>query len=85
MHFRQLKVSNDALLAKQGWRHMNRTNSFLASFIKAMYYPNGDFKSSTLGYAPGFSKSLLLKGIPWQVAKLLRELNKIGNYIFTLL
>jgi hypothetical protein len=38
MGFRRLRVFNEALLAKQGWRLITHPNSLVAQILKAKYY-----------------------------------------------
>lgn len=44
--FRDLKAFNLALLAKQGWRLQNESNSLVHRVFKAHYFLDGDFLSA---------------------------------------
>ncbi|KAA3479130.1 reverse transcriptase [Gossypium australe] len=74
--FRKLDQYNIALLAKQGWRLFNYSNSLLAQVLKAKYYPNSDFLHAQLGNVPSLTwrsvwaaKGLLAIGLCWRVGK----------------
>lgn len=47
--FRDLKIFNDALLAKQAWRLMHDSNTMVSRVFKARYYKNSDFLDSFRG------------------------------------
>ncbi|CAO2827157.1 unnamed protein product [Amaranthus hypochondriacus] len=53
--FRDLKIFNDALLAKQAWRLMRNSNSMVSQVFKARYYKNSDFLDSFRGFDPSFT------------------------------
>ncbi|XP_021719982.1 uncharacterized protein LOC110687662 [Chenopodium quinoa] len=74
MGFRDLKIFNQALLVKQGWRLMNNPNSLIFKVLKAKYFKNGNFLSSHRGHDPSFVwrsiwgvKLILLDGLRWRV------------------
>lgn len=74
MGFRDLKVFNQALLAKQGWRLICNPDSFISKVLKAKYFKHGDFLSSCRGHDPSFvwrsiwgAKSILLDDLKWRV------------------
>lgn len=50
MGFRDMRIFNIALLAKQGWSLINYPNSLVASVLKDKYYPNSNFMHSNLGF-----------------------------------
>lgn len=68
--FRDLKIFNQALLAKQGWRLLNATYSLAYQVLKARYFKNVDFIDANKGHDPSHVwrsiwgvKSLLLDGL----------------------
>jgi len=52
--FRDLRLFNKALLAKQGWRLLTQTSSIMAQILKAKYFPFSNFLESNLGNRPSF-------------------------------
>lgn len=74
MGFRDLKVFNQALLAKQGWRLLTDSNTLVHQVFKARYFKNAEFIDAYRGHDPSFvwrsiwgAKSLLLDGLKWRV------------------
>uniref|UniRef100_A0A803PF85 RNase H type-1 domain-containing protein n=1 Tax=Cannabis sativa TaxID=3483 RepID=A0A803PF85_CANSA len=72
MGFRNFRDFNLALLGKQGWRLLTRSNSLVARVFKARYYPNGSYLSAELGNNPSFvwrsvleAQSLVAMGVRW--------------------
>ena len=53
--FRNLKSSNKALLAKQGWRILQKLDSLVASIMKAKYYPHGTLLEAKEGTRPSLA------------------------------
>ncbi|KAL6136612.1 hypothetical protein ACLB2K_061907 [Fragaria x ananassa] len=72
--FKNLHWFNLAMLAKQGWRLIQNSNSLIASLYKAIYFSTGDFFSAELGSRPSFSwrsilsaRKVLTQGLRWRV------------------
>jgi hypothetical protein len=53
--FRDIKLFNLALLARQGWRLLQNPESPSAKILKARYYPYNDFLQSELGSLAGMA------------------------------
>lgn len=66
VRFKDLKIFNMALLAKQGWRIMNETSPLLHNIFKAKYFPNNSFMDSKLVVSPSYA----WRGI-WEAKKCL--------------
>lgn len=74
MSFRDPKIFNQALLAKQGWRLLCDNTSLVYKVLSARYFKNGTFLEDLRGYDPSFvwrsiwgAKALLLEGLKWRV------------------
>ena len=74
MGFRDMKLFNQALLARQAWRLVAYPDSLCARVLKAKYFPNGElivtvFPSDSSPSWKGieFGLELLKKGIIWRV------------------
>lgn len=74
MGFRDFKLFNQALLARQAWRILDNLNSLCARVLKAKYFPNGSIIDTSFGgnSSPGwkgieYGLELLKKGIIWRV------------------
>jgi hypothetical protein len=74
MGFRDLKLFNQALLARQAWRLIAFPESLCARLLKAKYYPRGELTDTTFiknssagwqGIAHGLE--LLKKGLVWRI------------------
>jgi hypothetical protein len=72
--FRNVRVFNQALLARQAWRLLTNPNSLCARVLKAKYYPNGVLQDTVFsanasptwqGVQHGLE--LLKKGLVWRV------------------
>ncbi|KAK1379408.1 hypothetical protein POM88_026152 [Heracleum sosnowskyi] len=74
MGFRDLKVFNLALLAKQCWRLVLNPSSFWARVLKGIYFPRDNFLNAKKGSRASWlwnnllkGRDVLLAGIRWQV------------------
>ena len=72
MGFRDLKLFNLALLAKQGWRLQMNTSSLFYRVYKAKYFPRCDFLEASLGRQPSFAwrsiwgaQDVVKRGLRW--------------------
>jgi hypothetical protein len=72
--FRDLRLFNQALLAKQAWRLIEHPESLCARVLKARYYPAGDLidtafikNSSPCWQGIAHGLDLLKKGVIWRV------------------
>ncbi|XP_021715772.1 uncharacterized protein LOC110683691 [Chenopodium quinoa] len=75
MGFCDLKVFNQALLAKHIWRLHSMPNSLVHSLLKARYFKNDQVLEAYRGHGPSYSwcslwgsKSVLLDGLKWRVS-----------------
>ena len=53
--FRDLRMFNLALLAKQGWRLQTNSSSLFARVFKAKYFPHCTFLEADLGRHPSYA------------------------------
>lgn len=72
--FRDFRLFNQALLARQAWRLLDKPDSLCARVMKAKYYPNGSLVDTAFGgnASPGWRAiehglTLLKKGIVWRI------------------
>ena len=74
MGFRDLRLFNQALLAKQAWRLVQRPDSLYARVLKAKYYPKGNLlgtvftsDGSPVWRGIEYGLELLKKRVVWRV------------------
>lgn len=74
MGFKDMRIFNQALLARQAWRILTVPDSLCARVLKARYFPNGDMldtvfsgSASVTWQAIVHGLELLKKGIIWRV------------------
>ena len=74
MGFRDMRLFNQALLARQAWRLLEFPNSLCAQVLKAKDYPNDVLTNtvftgngSSTWHAIEYGLELLKKGIIWRV------------------
>jgi hypothetical protein len=72
--FRDMRLFNQALLARQAWRLIEFPNTLCAQLLKAKYYPNGSLldtvftgNDSSTWHAIEHGLELLKKGAIWRV------------------
>jgi hypothetical protein len=63
MGFRDLHAFNIAMLAKQGWRMIQNSDSLCAQILKAKYYPNGDILQARARGGISYTWRNILEGI----------------------
>jgi hypothetical protein len=74
MGFRDMRIFNQALLARQAWRLLAFPNSLCARVLKAKYYPAGDLVDTVFTGNPSstwtaitYGLELLKKGLVWRI------------------
>ena len=74
MGFRDLRLFNQALLAKQAWRLLVYPDSLCAKLMKAKYYPQGHILDTVFPQSASLTwqgimhgLELLKNGVIWQV------------------
>lgn len=60
--FRNIELSNHALLGKQAWRIWNMPDSLLAQVLKHHCFPSSEFLSSSVGTRPSYAWCCILHG-----------------------
>lgn len=74
MSFKELKIFNQAFLAKQGWRILHNENSLLHKIYSAQYFSYDDFFEAKLGVNPSIAqrgiweaRKVLVRGRRWRI------------------
>ena len=74
MGFKDLKAFNLALLAKQGWRLVQNTESLAHRVLKARYFPNSSFLEAQVGKNSSYTwwslmaaQEVLRRGLRWNI------------------
>ena len=87
--FRDLKLFNQALLAKQAWRLLYDPHCLFSRFLRSKSYSKTSFLLSKFGSRPSygwrsilFGKDLLLKGLKWVIGDGQDTLVWIDKWIF---
>ena len=72
--FRDLRLFNQALLARQGWRLMQNPQSLVARLLKAKYFPHADFLDAAIPVNASYvwrsicAANVVLKaGLRWRI------------------
>lgn len=72
--FKNIKLFNMVLLAKEGWRLQMDYDSLVFKVLKAKYFPNSDFVHASLGNNPSYTwrsiiaaQELVKNGLRWRV------------------
>jgi hypothetical protein len=72
--FRDMRLFNQALLARQAWRLVQFPDTLCAQILKAKYYPNGVLldtvftgNGSSTWHAIEYGLELLKKGVIWRM------------------
>lgn len=74
MGFRKFGTFNQALIAKQVWRIIEKPNSLLAQVFKSRYFRSEDIMEAKLGSNPSFAwrsicwgRELIKEGLGWTI------------------
>ena len=74
MGFRDMRIFNQALLARQAWRLLQTPDSLCARILKARYYPQGNLldtmftgQPSSTWSAISYGLELLKEGMIWRI------------------
>ncbi|KAL0360850.1 UNVERIFIED_CONTAM: putative mitochondrial protein [Sesamum radiatum] len=62
--FRGVKEFNQALLAKQGWRILSRSDALLSRILKARYFSHGTFWDAVAGRRPSLTWRSIIRARP---------------------
>ena len=63
MGFRDLRLFNQAILAKQAWRLLVNPDSLCAKVLKAKYYPNGHILDTAFPQATSMNWQGIVHGL----------------------
>ncbi|XP_012853800.1 PREDICTED: uncharacterized protein LOC105973324 [Erythranthe guttata] len=74
MGFRDLRMFNLALLAKQLWRVLTSPDLLLSRIIRARYFPSGDIFRAVAGKRPSATWQSMLKARPFLIRGLRRRI-----------
>jgi hypothetical protein len=61
--FKDLRLFNQAMLARQAWRLIYFPNSLCAKLLKAKYYPNGNLIDTAFCTNPSLTWQSILHGL----------------------
>jgi hypothetical protein len=74
MGFKDMRIFNQALLARQAWRLLQNPESLCAQVLRAKYYPTGNLidtvfsgNASSTWHAIEYGLELLKKGVIWRI------------------
>ncbi|KAL9667106.1 hypothetical protein QQ045_001453 [Rhodiola kirilowii] len=88
--FRNLKLMNEALIAKQVWRIITRPYLLMSKVIKARYFPTSDFMEASSGSRPSLVwrslirvKYILKEGLSWDPQDRKFCWNKCNSGLYT--
>ena len=88
MGFRDFRLFNQAMLARQAWRLLFYPNSLCSRLLKAKYFPNGNLldtvftgNASNTWCAIEYGIELLKKGTIWRVGNSRKIRNWRDNWI----
>jgi len=70
MGFRDLRTFSVALIAKQGWRIQENTNSLVHKVLKVKYFADRTFKEAQLGRRPSYI---------WQSIMAAKDIVEVGS------
>jgi ribonuclease HI len=72
--FRNLRLFNMAMIAKQGWNFITKPNTLVTKVYKARYFPNSSLFASSLGHNPSYawrsiwsSRHVIMNGCRWKI------------------
>ncbi|CAM9001934.1 unnamed protein product [Rhodiola kirilowii] len=88
--FKNFKLMNDALIAKQAWRILTKPDLLMSRVMKARYFPNSGFMEANVGSRPSwvwrslFSVKYILKdSISWDAQEGKFLWNKCSSGIYS--